>query len=45
VGYGDMLPVSSTARALAVLETVVGQFYVAVVVAVFVGMYTAQPRE
>jgi hypothetical protein len=45
VGYGDLLPVSSTARALAVLEAVVGQFYVAVVVAVFVGMLTAQQRE
>lgn len=45
VGYGDMLPVSSTARTLAVLEAVVGQFYVAVIVAVFVGMYATQPRE
>lgn len=45
VGYGDMLPVSEIARALAVVESVVGQFYVAVVVAVFVGMYTAQRRD
>jgi uncharacterized membrane protein len=45
VGYGDILPVSETARALAVIEAVVGQFYVAVVVAVFVGMFAAQRRD
>ena len=36
VGYGDILPVSETARTLAVIEATVGQFYVAVIVAVFV---------
>ena len=45
VGYGDILPVSETARGLAVIEAVVGQFYVAVVVAVFVGMYASQRRQ
>lgn len=45
VGYGDVLPVCETARALAVIEAVVGQFYVAVVVAVFVGMFAAQRRD
>ena len=44
VGYGDILPVSETARTLAVIEATVGQFYVAVIVAVFVGMYSAQRR-
>lgn len=42
VGYGDVLPVSATARTLAVLEATVGLFYVAVIVAVFVGMYSAE---
>jgi hypothetical protein len=42
VGYGDILPVSSTARMLATTEAVIGQFYVAVVVATFVSMYTTQ---
>jgi hypothetical protein len=42
VGYGDILPVSSTARTLASTEAVIGQFYVAVVVATFVSRYTAQ---
>lgn len=40
VGYGDILPVSPSARTLATIEAVVGQFYVAVVVATFVAMYT-----
>lgn len=44
VGYGDILPVSETARTLAVIEATVGQFYIAVIVAVFVGMYAAQRR-
>jgi len=45
VGYGDILPVSETARTLAVIEATVGQFYVAVIVAVFIGMYVTQRRE
>jgi uncharacterized membrane protein len=44
VGYGDILPTGDTARMLAMIEAVVGQFYVAVIVAVFVGMYAAQKR-
>jgi hypothetical protein len=42
LGYGDVLPVHSTVRTLAVIEAVVGQFYVAVIVAVFVGMFVSQ---
>lgn len=42
VGYGDILPVSPTVRMLATIEAVTGQFYVAVVVATFVGMWAAQ---
>ena len=45
VGYGDILPVSETARTFAVIEATIGQFYVAVIVAVFVGMYAAQRRN
>jgi hypothetical protein len=45
VGYGDILPVSESARTLAVIEATVGQFYVAVIVAVFVGMYATQRRN
>jgi voltage-gated potassium channel len=45
VGYGDVLPVSDAARMLAVIQAVVGQFYMAVVVAIFVGMYATQRRD
>ena len=44
LGYGDVLPLSETARSLAVIEAVVGQFYVGVIVAVFVGMYANQRK-
>jgi Ion channel len=42
VGYGDILPATSTARMLSMIQAVTGQFYVAVVVAIFVGMYSRQ---
>jgi len=45
VGYGDVLPATHSARMLAMFQAVVGQFYVAVVVALFVGMYSQQPRS
>lgn len=45
VGYGDVLPVSEAARTLAVMEATVGQFYVAVIVAVFVGMFAAERQH
>lgn len=45
VGYGDVLPNTEITRMLAAIEAVFGQFYVAVIVAVFVGMYAAQSRE
>ena len=45
VGYGDILPRSEAARMMAMIEAVVGQFYVAVVVAAFVGMFAARRRD
>jgi hypothetical protein len=42
LGYGDVLPLHDTVRSLAVVEAVVGQFYVAVIVAVFIGMFVSQ---
>lgn len=45
VGYGDILPATPTARMLAMIQAVFGQFYVAVVVALFVGMYSSQRRD
>jgi voltage-gated potassium channel len=45
VGYGDILPRSDTARMVAGIQAVAGQFYMAVVVAVFVGMFATQRRD
>jgi hypothetical protein len=39
LGYGDLTPVRPFARTFAYLEAIVGQFYVAVLVAWLVGMY------
>lgn len=39
LGYGDILPRSSTARTMAVLEAVMGQIYLAVLVARLVGLH------
>jgi voltage-gated potassium channel len=45
VGYGDVLAASPTARMLAIIEAVLGQFFVAVLVGMFVGMYASQLFE
>jgi len=42
LGYGDMLPNTQFARMLVVNEAVVGQFYVAVIVALLVSRFIAQ---
>lgn len=43
-GFGDIMAVSSFARALSIMEAVFGLFYMAVLVARLVGLYTA-PRK
>jgi voltage-gated potassium channel len=42
LGYGDIVPQSAIARMVAVVEAVVGQFYVALLVAWLVGMFISQ---
>jgi hypothetical protein len=42
VGYGDITPVGAAARSLALVEAVIGQFYLAVLVAELVGKRVAQ---
>jgi hypothetical protein len=42
VGDGDVAPVGATARGLAVTEAVVGQFYLAVLIALLVGKQLSQ---
>ncbi len=45
LGYGDIVPVSNAARTVATIEAVIGQFYVAVIVAVLVGLFISQRME
>ena len=45
LGYGDITPISNPARSLSLLEAVVGQFYIAVLIARLVGMHIAQERR
>ena len=45
LGYGDMLPLSPAARSLAVLEAVVGQMFIAVLVARLVGLQIASSSK
>ena len=42
LGYGDLLPISATARVLAYLQAVFGQFYIAILVAGLVGVFIAR---
>lgn len=45
LGYGEIVPVSATARTLAFAEAVTGQLYVAILVAGLVGAYIAEGKE
>jgi len=45
LGYGDVLPLSSRARSLAVLEAVTGVFYVAVLVARLVSLHILHGKK
>jgi hypothetical protein len=42
LGYGDITPVTAIARSLAVLEAIIGQMYIAVLMARLVGTYISQ---
>lgn len=45
LGYGDITPITTQASALAIFEAIVGQVYIAVLIARLVGMQTAQFLE
>ena len=45
LGFGDITPLTKIAKAFSVLEAVVGQLYLVVVVAWFVGMLVARKSE
>ena len=41
LGYGDVVPVSSVAKSIAILTAVSGQIYIAVILALLVGKYAS----
>jgi hypothetical protein len=45
LGYGDITPISNPARSLSLLEAVVGQLYIAILIAKLVGMHIAQAQR
>lgn len=45
VGYGDITPISRGARMLAVLEATTGTFYITVLIARLVAIYSAAPKQ
>jgi hypothetical protein len=45
LGYGDVTPVTPIARTLAFLEALFGQFYIAILVASFVGMHLTSKKS
>jgi hypothetical protein len=45
VGYGDVLPIADSSRSVALLEAVLGHFYLAVLVARLVGLHIAEARR
>lgn len=45
LGFGDVTPATPLTRSLAILEVVVGQFYIAVLIARQVGLYLAQRSD
>ena len=44
LGYGDLLPLTFSARALSYIETIFGQFYLAILVAGLVSAYLASKQ-
>ena len=45
LGYGDITPLTPFARSMAALEAIVGQLYIAVLIARLVGMHIAQKQQ
>ncbi|MCX6984650.1 MAG: ion channel [Lentisphaerae bacterium] len=39
MGYGDIIPVSHPAQMLSVFEAIIGQLYLTILIARFVGLY------
>ena len=39
VGYGDITPITAPAQSLTLVMNIIGQFYLVIVIGVFVGKY------
>jgi hypothetical protein len=44
LGYGDITPVTPPAQSLSTLEAIMGQFYIAILVARLVGIYASKNK-
>jgi hypothetical protein len=45
VGLGDLLPLTNAGKALVVIESIAGQFYLTFFVAIIIGKYLSQPSN
>jgi len=45
LGYGDILPISEAARSLVIITTLVGQFYMAIIVGIIVGKFISSRKN
>lgn len=45
LGYGDVLPITAQARMLAAIEAIIGQLYLAVLIARLIGIEAARPKS
>ena len=45
IGYGDFSPTSTLGQKLAILEGLVGQFYIAIIMAILVGKFLSRKEE
>ena len=44
-GYGDYLPLTPTAKSLSILISIIGQLYIAIIIAMIVGKYLSKPSN
>ena len=45
LGYGDITPEGATARAVAYLTAIIGQFYIAILVGMLVGLFLSNQSK
>ncbi len=45
LGYGDIIPVTSHARSFAILESIIGVMYLAIIISRLVGLYITQSKK